>query len=185
MAVGFEYGFAPNWSVLNTTTCSWAMPTIRSRSSIRLLPVCSIGSARTSTWSPCASTTASVATLHRLRRATDWLSLCGKHQPRHLSAADCYLQRSVGGIGPRSLPMPPWLRFLDHFRMRLPKKPRSSVRVFRQAREIGSGSTSRRNFSECWWAAKRQPIWSLTTCCDHRDGTQLTLSEAPGCRLVP
>jgi len=50
-------------SVLNTTTCSWAMPIIRSRSSIRLTPLLSTtGSARTWIWSPYASITASAVT---------------------------------------------------------------------------------------------------------------------------
>ena len=61
VGVGFEYGFTPNWSVgLNTTICLWAMPIIRSRSSIRLtLLLSTTGSPRMWIWSPCASTTAS------------------------------------------------------------------------------------------------------------------------------
>ena len=65
VGVGFEYGFAPNWSVgveYDHLFMGDANNLIRSRSSIRLLPVRSTGSARMWIWSPCASTTASAAT---------------------------------------------------------------------------------------------------------------------------
>ena len=40
IGVGFEYGFAPNWSFgIEYDHCSWAMPIIRSRSSIRSSPL--------------------------------------------------------------------------------------------------------------------------------------------------
>ena len=60
--------------VSNTTICSWVTRIIRSRSSIRLVPLFStIGSARTWIWSPCASTTASAVTVTAARssRNTD------------------------------------------------------------------------------------------------------------------
>ena len=53
-------------SVLNTTICSWAMPIIHSRSSIRLMPLLlTTGSAKMWIWSPCASITASAVTARR------------------------------------------------------------------------------------------------------------------------
>ena len=61
-------------SVLNTTTCLWAMPIIRSRASLRLPPTLpTTGSPKTWIWSPCASTTASVVTVwgRRSQRDTD------------------------------------------------------------------------------------------------------------------
>ena len=59
-------------SVLNTTTCSWAMPIIRSRASVCLPPLLSTtGSPKTWIWSPCASTTASAVTARRSQRDTD------------------------------------------------------------------------------------------------------------------
>ncbi len=61
-------------SVWNTTTCSWATTTTRSPWSIRALqPYSTTGSARTWTWSPYASTTASAAGEHRSRPVTDSL----------------------------------------------------------------------------------------------------------------
>ena len=81
VGVGVEYGFSPNWSVVpNTTICSWVTRIIRSRSSIRLMPLFStIGSARTWIWSPCASTTSSAITVTAARssRNTDRASLLG------------------------------------------------------------------------------------------------------------
>ena len=77
-------------SVLNTTTCSWAMPIIRSRSSIRYRRLCSTtGSARTWIWSPCASTTASAVTGRQSRLATDQRLVSSKQslKPRHRAGA--------------------------------------------------------------------------------------------------
>ena len=73
VGVGFEYGFAPNWSVgveydhlfMGNANNSFSV-------SPRFLPHFSTtGSARTWTWSLCASTTASAVTGRQSRLATD------------------------------------------------------------------------------------------------------------------
>ena len=73
VGVGFEYGFAPNWSFGVEYDHLFMGDSNNSFTSHpRLLPVCSTtGSARTWTWLPCASTTASAVTGRRSRPATD------------------------------------------------------------------------------------------------------------------
>ena len=63
IGVGFESAsHQTGRSASNTTTCLWAMAIIRSRVSIHVLPFLpTTGSPKTWTWSPCASTIASVA----------------------------------------------------------------------------------------------------------------------------
>jgi len=63
--VGFEYGFAPNWSIgAEYDHLFMGDAIIRSRSSTRLLPLRRTGSPGL-IWSPCASTTASAVTGRR------------------------------------------------------------------------------------------------------------------------
>src|SRR5690349_500003 len=71
-------------SVLNTTTCLWAMPIIRSRLSIRLTPLLSTtGSAKMWIWSPCASTIASAGMERQSRTVTDQTLSPVNLKPRH------------------------------------------------------------------------------------------------------
>ena len=89
MGVGFEYGFAPNWSFgveydhlfMGDANNSFT----GSRGSCRILST--TGSARTWTWSPCASTTASAVMAARSReiltsRYFDFSSKLGRQKCR-------------------------------------------------------------------------------------------------------
>src|SRR5829696_1593402 len=77
-------------SVLNTTTCLWAMLIIHSRASLCLPPLLpTAGLPKTWICSPCASTTASAVTARQSRLATDRPLVSSKQnlKPRHRAGA--------------------------------------------------------------------------------------------------
>ena len=71
--VGFEYGFTPNWSFGVEYNHLWMGDANNSFTGLNLLPplLSTIGSPKTWTWSPCASTIASAVTAHPSQRDTD------------------------------------------------------------------------------------------------------------------